>query len=79
MQNDQPDGAKSDDHTHSDGRTVVFVVDAIQTYEKSAFPTSAVYGPTPGSALRLITCGGTFDRAKQLYLANVVVYASLRS
>lgn len=67
------------DVTRSDATTAVFVVDSVQTYEKSAFPSQAVYGPTPGSALRLITCGGTFDRAKQLYLANVVVFATLRS
>lgn len=66
------------DVTRSDSTTAVFVVDSVKTYEKAAFPTEAVYGPTPGSALRLITCGGTFDRAKQLYLANVVVFATLR-
>jgi len=27
--------------------------------------------------LRLITCGGTFDRTQQAYSANVVVYAAL--
>lgn len=66
------------DVTRSDGSTAVFVVDSVDVYQKSAFPTQAVYGPTPGAALRLITCGGTFDRSKQLYLANVVVFASLR-
>jgi hypothetical protein len=30
--------------------------------EKS-FPTTVVYGPTSQSALRLITCGGSFNRA----------------
>lgn len=61
----------------SDGRRSTFVVDAVQVYDKTAFPTDAVYGVTPGSALRLITCGGTYDRQKQLYLANVIVYATL--
>jgi len=65
--------------TRSDGTRAAFVVDSVQTYTKSAFPTRAVYGTTPGSALRLITCGGTFDRQRQLYLSNVVAYASLVS
>jgi hypothetical protein len=67
------------DVTRSNGSTVAFVVDSVDVYQKSAFPTQAVYGATPGVALRLITCGGTFDRAKQVYLANVIVYASLQT
>jgi hypothetical protein len=43
--------------------------------EIAAFPTTAVYGPAYGPQLRLITCGGTFDRARRSYLSNVVVYA----
>ena len=44
-------------------------------YAKDAFPTHEVYGPTPGAELRLITCGGEFDRAARSYRDNVVVYA----
>jgi sortase (surface protein transpeptidase) len=62
----------------SDGRETRFVVDGVQRYPKDAFPTDAVYGPAPGSALRLITCGGSFDAAKRSYRDNVVVYASPR-
>jgi sortase (surface protein transpeptidase) len=60
----------------SDGRAVAFTVDEVDRYPKDAFPTSAVYGPAPGSELRLITCGGSFDAAKRSYRDNVVVYAS---
>lgn len=60
----------------SDGRIVAFAVDSVQRYPKDAFPTSSVYGPAPGSALRLITCGGSFDAAKRSYRDNIVVYAS---
>jgi hypothetical protein len=35
-----------------------------------------VYGPVPGPELRLITCGGEFDRSRQQYRDNVVVYAA---
>lgn len=64
------------DVTLSDGTVAAFVVDTVQQYPKNAFPTNAVYGPVPGSALRLITCGGTFDEAARSYRDNVVVYAS---
>ena len=46
----------------SDGRTVRFTVTAVGRYPKAAFPTAAVYGPAPGPELRLVTCGGQFDR-----------------
>ena len=39
------------------------------------FPTAAVYGPTARSELRLITCGGRFDRTARSYTDNVVVEA----
>ena len=35
-------------------------------YPKDKFPTAEVYGPTPTAELRLITCGGTFDRHRQV-------------
>ncbi len=60
----------------ADGRQVRFTVDDVQQYPKDRFPTDAVYGPSPGPVLRLITCGGSFDRASGHYRDNVVVYAS---
>ncbi|WP_370949236.1 class F sortase [Amycolatopsis sp. cg5] len=60
----------------SDGQAATFRVDTVQRYPKDAFPTAAVYGPAPGSALRLITCGGSFDAAERSYRDNIVVYAS---
>jgi hypothetical protein len=61
----------------ADGSTVRFVVTAVARYAKDAFPTGTVYGPTPGAELRLITCGGTFDRFRGSYRDNVVVSARL--
>jgi hypothetical protein len=61
----------------ADGSAVHFTVTGVARYPKSAFPTAAVYGPTPDAELRLVTCGGTFDRAARSYLDNVVVYARL--
>ncbi|MFD9689111.1 class F sortase [Kitasatospora sp. NPDC059088] len=42
----------------ADGRTVDFTVRSLLQAAKDRFPTDAVYGDTPGPALRLITCGG---------------------
>jgi sortase (surface protein transpeptidase) len=61
----------------SDGSTVSFTVTGVDRYPKQAFPTDRVYGPTSGPELRLITCGGTFDRSVRSYEDNVVVSARL--
>ncbi|MDT7554056.1 MAG: hypothetical protein QOI16_2592 [Pseudonocardiales bacterium] len=63
--------------TRSDGRTVRFSVIAVDRYPKDAFPTDAVYGPTSGPELRLVTCGGVFDRSVRSYQDNIVVDAVL--
>ncbi|MFC5061305.1 class F sortase [Actinomycetospora atypica] len=63
--------------TRADGRTLVYKVNSVQSYPKNAFPSQAVYGPTPRSELRLITCGGPFDSAARSYLDNTVVFANL--
>jgi len=65
------------DVTRSDGRTVHFSVIAVALYPKDRFPTEAVYGPTSGPELRLVTCGGAFDRSARSYDDNVVVDAAL--
>ncbi|WNV74587.1 class F sortase [Geodermatophilus sp. DSM 44513] len=61
----------------ADGTTVRFAVTGVDRYPKNDFPTAAVYGPTPRAELRLVTCGGDFDRAARSYLDNVVVTAVL--
>jgi hypothetical protein len=60
----------------ADGTTARFTVTRVARYPKAAFPAAEVYAPTPGAELRLITCGGAFDRAARSYLDDVVVYAS---
>jgi hypothetical protein len=59
----------------ADGSAVRFTVTRVARYPKTAFPTAAVYGPTADAELRLVTCGGAFDRAARSYLDDVVVYA----
>ncbi|MDC2946645.1 class F sortase [Streptomyces heilongjiangensis] len=60
----------------ADGRTAVYTVDAVKTYEKAHFPNELVYGTRNRPELRLITCGGAYDRRKG-YTSNVVVFAHL--
>jgi sortase (surface protein transpeptidase) len=61
----------------ADGTMAVFTVTAVRKVAKNLFPTAAVYGPVPDPELRLITCGGVFDRSLGSYLSNVVVFARL--
>jgi sortase (surface protein transpeptidase) len=58
-----------------DAGWVRFEVSELAWHPKTSFPTSQVYGPTPDAQLRLITCGGSFDRAQRSYTDNLVVYA----
>jgi sortase (surface protein transpeptidase) len=60
-----------------DGSTVRFVVTRVDQVDKDQFPTDRVYGDTSDPELRLITCGGSFDRAAHSYRDNIIVYASL--
>ena len=59
----------------ADGSTVAFRVSGTQHVPKIAFPTDLVYGPTLEPSLRLVTCGGSFDRGRGSYRDNVIVYA----
>ena len=63
----------------ADRSVAVFAVDSVQRFHKSAFPTQLVYGNTNHAALRLITCGGPFDRDTGSYSDNIVVMAKLVS
>jgi len=63
--------------TRHDRSTAAFTVRRVDRVAKTEFPTEAVYGETANPQLRLITCGGAFDRATGNYADNVVVYADL--
>jgi Sortase domain len=58
----------------ADGVTVVYTVERVDEVSKNAFPTMAVYGPTVGPEIRLITCGGDFDSDVRSYEDNIVVF-----
>ena len=63
--------------SRKDGKTAVFTVSRVERFSQSRFPSGAVYGPIDHAGLRLITCGGTYDSARNKYLDNVVVFARL--
>ncbi|MBB3158709.1 LPXTG-site transpeptidase (sortase) family protein [Microbacterium proteolyticum] len=58
-----------------DGVAHLYRVTETADYPKSAFPTARVFGATARDELRLITCGGVFDRDAGSYVDNRVVYA----
>jgi len=58
----------------ADVSVVRFAITAVKLYPKAGFPAAAVYGPVPYAAIRLITCGGTFDHSTGHYLSNVVAF-----
>ncbi|MEJ7845630.1 MAG: sortase, partial [Acidimicrobiales bacterium] len=59
-----------------DGTTISYVVTRVERHPKDAFPTDAVYDMTAGPELRLITCGGDFDRSSGHYEDNVIAFAT---
>jgi LPXTG-site transpeptidase (sortase) family protein len=62
-----------------DGTTAEFSVTSVQSFAKNDFPSEAVYSSENNAPeLRLITCGGDFDREAGDYTRNTVVYARLK-
>jgi hypothetical protein len=63
--------------TRQDGSATVFRVTQVKQYPKDEFPTDAVYGDLDHPGLRLITCGGSFDRETRNYDDNIIAFADL--
>lgn len=61
----------------ADDTTAQFTIDSIDVYSAGHFPDEKVYGDTGRPELRLITCGGGFDKKRRQYNGNVVVTAHL--
>ena len=60
-----------------DGSVARFRVTRVKEYAKAAFPTDEVYGDLGYAGLRLITCGGSFNRQTHHYEDNIVAFAEL--
>ncbi len=65
--------------TRMDGTIAIFTVGGIEQADKQTFPTNRVYGNADAAELRLITCGGTYNRTTGHYVDNVIVYARMTS
>ncbi len=63
--------------TRSDDTIATFMVERIESFPKTMFPTADVYGSADASSLRLVTCYGSFDQAQRSYQDNLIVYANL--
>ena len=63
--------------TRKDGSQPVFRVTLVEKYLKDEFPTTLVYGNLDHAALRLITCGGSFNNQTGHYEDNIVAFADL--
>lgn len=62
-----------------DGRVAEFTVENVRVVARDRFDARQAYGAhhVGRAELRLITCGGTFDRTTRSYTANVIVSAYL--
>ncbi|GLY78199.1 class F sortase [Actinoallomurus iriomotensis] len=63
--------------TRAGGSVATFTVDSVVPVAKDRFPTQSVYGKTRYAALRVVTCGGKYDKKTMHYLGNIIVYAHL--
>ena len=62
---------------NEDGDVAAFVVDSREQQLKTALPTDRIWNDTWEPVIRLITCGGEFDRISRHYLSNVIVSGHL--
>ncbi len=60
-----------------DNQLVKFYIDRVDQFSQSGFPTAEVYGKTANPTIRLITCGGVYDRASNRYSHNTVIFATM--
>lgn len=61
-----------------DGSVAAFKIDKLEVYRQdSTFPWNEVYRTSGSSAVRIITCHGTYNPETGRYSHNLVVYASL--
>jgi LPXTG-site transpeptidase (sortase) family protein len=59
------------------GDKAEFVVVFVEQALKTQLPKERIWSDSPDPTIRLITCGGTWDRDSGHYLYNVIVYGRL--
>jgi LPXTG-site transpeptidase (sortase) family protein len=60
---------------HYAERAVTFAVTSAEQAAKTKLPAAKIWNDAKTPVLRLITCGGAFDRKAGSYLDNIIVYA----
>jgi sortase (surface protein transpeptidase) len=60
---------------HYRDAATTFAVTGTEQTAKTALPIDRIWNDTTKPVLRLITCGGPYDRSAGSYLDNVIVYA----
>ena len=60
-----------------DGDVAIFSVDSKEQVLKTDLPTERIWNGSRQPLIRLITCGGEFDRSTGHYLSNLIVYGHL--
>jgi hypothetical protein len=63
----------------ADGKTAVFTITKLEQFPKNQFPTQVIYGDTSDAQVRLITCGGAFNKAAKSYVDNIIASGTLTS
>lgn len=59
----------------ADGAVLRYTVQNREQTPKDALPVDRIWNDTGEPVLRLITCGGVFDRAAGSYRDNTIIYA----
>lgn len=62
---------------YDNAETVAFRIERIEQHPKDHFPTEEVYADTEAPELRLVTCGGLFDRNQRSYKDNIIAFATV--
>jgi sortase (surface protein transpeptidase) len=58
-------------------KPVRYVIEDLGRWAKSNFPSEIVYAATPIAELRLITCGGVFNRSTGHYTDNIIAFGRM--
>jgi hypothetical protein len=64
------------DVVRADGSRSRFVISEVTVVNKAAFPSDAVFAPTPDAAIRLITCTGVFNPRSHHYIDSLIVWGA---
>lgn len=61
----------------ANGKTLRFRVTGMQSYDDAPAPIAAIFGPSAGCHLNLITCDGAWDFVIGAYTKRLVVFTEL--